>query len=199
MSGTKLVPLEPTDAMTFAGQQARYPATNSITVIYKAMLAAAPAEPALGGPVYAVMDGQIRTAIATLHENAEYTARQSIHGARVVACRLVPLNASAQDGPPPGDAERRMDKPSDCEVHAFDCGWRSALASRGEAPAALEDALQRAFVELGLVRPRYGAPGSRDVDVAAANKAISLARKAIYDAIRLLGSRVSPLAGEVSR
>jgi hypothetical protein len=40
--GWQLVPVEPTDAMTWAGQQARYPATNSITVIYRAMLAAAP-------------------------------------------------------------------------------------------------------------------------------------------------------------
>jgi hypothetical protein len=40
--GWQLVPTTPTDAMTFAGQQARYPATNSITVIYRAMLAAAP-------------------------------------------------------------------------------------------------------------------------------------------------------------
>lgn len=49
-SGFALVPLEPTDAMTWAGQQARYPTSNSITVIYKAMLAAAPAEtpPAAG-------------------------------------------------------------------------------------------------------------------------------------------------------
>jgi hypothetical protein len=42
--GFVLVPVEPTDAMTYAGQQARYPVSNSITVIYKAMLDAAPAE-----------------------------------------------------------------------------------------------------------------------------------------------------------
>lgn len=40
--GWQFVPTTPTDAMTFAGQQARYPVTNSITVIYRAMLAAAP-------------------------------------------------------------------------------------------------------------------------------------------------------------
>jgi hypothetical protein len=31
--------------------------------------------------------------------------------------------------PPEGEAERQMDLPSDCEVHAFNCGWRSALAA----------------------------------------------------------------------
>lgn len=41
-SGWQWVPVEPTDAMTWAGQRARYPATNSITVIYRAMLKAAP-------------------------------------------------------------------------------------------------------------------------------------------------------------
>lgn len=40
--GWQWVPVEPTDAMTWAGQQARYPVTNSITVIYREMLAAAP-------------------------------------------------------------------------------------------------------------------------------------------------------------
>jgi hypothetical protein len=37
-----LVPREPTDAMTFTGQQMRYDAVNSIGAIYRAMLDASP-------------------------------------------------------------------------------------------------------------------------------------------------------------
>jgi hypothetical protein len=44
--GFMLVPVEPTDAMTWAGQRARYPNTNSITAIYKAMISTAPVPPA---------------------------------------------------------------------------------------------------------------------------------------------------------
>ncbi|WP_420994084.1 hypothetical protein ACKI2N_001820 [Cupriavidus sp. 30B13] len=41
--GWQLVPVRPTDAMTWAGQQARRWSANSITVVYQDMLAAAPA------------------------------------------------------------------------------------------------------------------------------------------------------------
>lgn len=47
--GWQWVPKEPTDAMTWAGQQARYPSAHSITVIYKAMLEAAPKTAASAG------------------------------------------------------------------------------------------------------------------------------------------------------
>ncbi len=40
--------------------------------------------------------------------------------------------------PPEGEAERRMDKPADAEVHAFNCGWRWALATPTAAPAPAE-------------------------------------------------------------
>ena len=40
--GWKLVPVEPTDQMTFIGQQHRYDARWSIGAIYREMLAAAP-------------------------------------------------------------------------------------------------------------------------------------------------------------
>lgn len=43
--GWALVPMEPTDKMTFVGQQMRHDSANSIGAIYNAMLAAAPAQP----------------------------------------------------------------------------------------------------------------------------------------------------------
>jgi hypothetical protein len=39
--GYALVPIEPTDGMTFIGQSMRYESLNSIGSIYKAMIAAA--------------------------------------------------------------------------------------------------------------------------------------------------------------
>jgi hypothetical protein len=39
--GYALVPVEPTDGMTFIGQSMRYESLNSIGAIYKAMIAAA--------------------------------------------------------------------------------------------------------------------------------------------------------------
>jgi hypothetical protein len=39
--GYALVPIEPTDGMTFIGQSMRYESLNSIGAIYKAMIAAA--------------------------------------------------------------------------------------------------------------------------------------------------------------
>lgn len=44
-AGWQLVPVEPTDTMTIVGQHTRYPAANSITEIWKAMLKVAPATP----------------------------------------------------------------------------------------------------------------------------------------------------------
>jgi len=107
------------------------------------------------------------------------------------------------------DAARRLERrgffaPSACadaETAADMTLMRKALASREEAPAAsaesedmdesgnpeesetLEDRLRMAFTHLGAIRRRYGEPGSRDFDVAASNRAISLARKAIYDVL----------------
>jgi hypothetical protein len=61
-----------------------------------------------------------------------------------------------------------------------------------EESSSLEDRLAMAFSEIGAIRRRYGEPGSRDVDVTANNKAINLARKAIYDA--LASRRETPAA-----
>lgn len=63
----------------------------------------------LGGPIYIVMQGRRRTAIASLRENAEYAAKQSIlePTPRVVACRLVPIDdlASHNGAPAAPSAE----------------------------------------------------------------------------------------------
>ncbi len=44
--GWKLVPVEPTSAMTFMGQHVRYPTSNSIGTIWREMLTHAPTPPA---------------------------------------------------------------------------------------------------------------------------------------------------------
>lgn len=45
VDGWQLVPIEPTDAMTWVGQHTRYPAANSVTDIWKAMLKESPPAP----------------------------------------------------------------------------------------------------------------------------------------------------------
>lgn len=93
------------------------------------------------------------------------------------------------------------------ETQAAYVAWqaRAALAQRAatedmeergnpEEPASLEDRLSMAFTYLGAIRRRYGEPGSRDVDVTANNKAINLARKAIYDTLAKL--RATATKGE---
>ncbi|CAB3687984.1 hypothetical protein LMG24238_02963 [Paraburkholderia sediminicola] len=47
--GWKLVPMEPTNAMTFVGQKHRYEPVWSIGAIYREMLAASPVSPAQSG------------------------------------------------------------------------------------------------------------------------------------------------------
>jgi hypothetical protein len=55
IEGWRLVPVEPTNAMTYVGQKHRYEPVWSIGAIYRAMLAASPAAPAQSGePIYQI-------------------------------------------------------------------------------------------------------------------------------------------------
>lgn len=120
--GWKLVPREPTDAMTFVGQNLRYDSVNSIGEIYRRMLAATPTPPVVAGEVdrYRDMDtheravamadacagdpwellGYFREKLRQSEDNADRAKKAAIKYAKEVTALRATQPAPASDAAP---------------------------------------------------------------------------------------------------
>ncbi len=86
-------------------------------------------------PIFEPEGSDVQFTLSLMGNHIPETTRKRIEAAlaREFAPKADTPEALSPSEPPEGEAERRMDKPSDCEVHAFNCGWRSHAAVKPPA------------------------------------------------------------------